>query len=190
MPGRAEQIAQCAVAEKIERLVGDLELHLAGFAFAAATHGAAGLFRLEVGRGGDVARLLHLLDDLLDQLLELIAHVLLVAFGLVAEHLFEHILGEHAAVEQRFEDRVVQRLHGAVAVVAGVARVPEPARHQQVRQLRHQLVHVEIVEQIRNVLRVFVFHSLSTPAKPPSPSCNTASSCAHCLVSSSSSRRA
>ena len=64
--GRAEQIAQRAVAEKIERLVGDLELHLAGFALLAAAHGAPRLLGLEVGRGRDVARFLHLLDDLLD----------------------------------------------------------------------------------------------------------------------------
>ena len=164
---RAQQIAQRAIPEKIERLVGDLELHFRRFAFAAATHRPAGLLRLEVGRRGDVARLLHLVDDLLDQLLELIAHLLLAALGLVAEHLFEQIVGQHAAVEQRFEDRVVQRLHGAVAVVAGVARVPEPARHQQVRQFRHQLVHVELVEQIGNVFRVFVFQSRSRPISFP-----------------------
>ena len=157
--GRAEQVAQRAVAEEVERLVGDLELHLAGLAVAGPPPWARRAFSGSRSGGvGDVARLLHALDDLLDQLLQLLAHLLLAAFGLVAEHLLERVLGQHAAVEQRLENGVVQRLHGAVAVVAGIARVPEPARHQQVRQLRHEFVHVEVVEQVGNVLRVFVFH--------------------------------
>ena len=41
----------------------------------AAAHGAAALLGLEVRRGRDVAGFLHALDDLLDQLLELIASV-------------------------------------------------------------------------------------------------------------------
>ncbi len=165
--GGAEQIAQRAVAEEVQRLVGDFELDLGRLAVVAAAHRAPCLFGLEIGRRRNVARLLHAFDDLLDQLFELLARGVFVALGRVTEHLLEEIVRQHAAVEQRFENRVVQRLHRAIAVIAGVARVPEPARHQQVGQLRHQLVHVELIEQVGNVLRVFVFHSSET-LKPSS----------------------
>ena len=68
---RSEQIAQRLVAEEVERLVGDLELDL------SCPHPdrplcAALTLGLEIRRRRDVARLLHALDDLLDQLLELL----------------------------------------------------------------------------------------------------------------------
>ena len=165
--GGAEQIAQRAVAEKIQRLVGDLELHLARFTVAATALGAARLLGVEIRRSRDVAGLLHALDDLLDQLLQLIAHLLLAAFGLVAEHFLERVFRQHAAVEQCLENGIVQRLHGLVAVVAGVARVAKPARHQQVRQLRHEFIHVQVVQRVGGVFRVFVFHVLQRRLKPP-----------------------
>src|SRR5687767_15038318 len=115
MTGRSQQIAQRAVAEEIESLVGHLEFHLRRLTLAAPTHRAPCLLRLEIGRRRDVARFLHLLDDLLNQLLELIAHLLFAAFGLVAEHPLEQIVGQHPAVEQRFEDRIVRSLSSEVS---------------------------------------------------------------------------
>ena len=87
--GRAEQIAQRSVAEEIERLVGDFELDLAGLAVATAAHRAACLFRFQIWRRRNVAGLLHPLDDLLDQFFELVARLLLVALGGLAEHFLE-----------------------------------------------------------------------------------------------------
>ena len=114
---RAEQIAQRAVAEEVERLVGDLEVHRAGV-LADAAAGAAPVLALglEVGRAGDEALLHHALDDLLDQVLELLARAFLVAVGRLAEQLLQRLVRQHAAAEQRLEDGVVQRLHRPVFV--------------------------------------------------------------------------
>ena len=111
---RAEQIAQRLEAEKVERLVGDLEGHAVRWRRPAAALRAALPFALEIGRRRDVARFLHPLDDLLDQLLELLPHLLLIAVGRIAEQLFEHVGRQHAAAEERLENRVVQRLHRPV----------------------------------------------------------------------------
>ena len=50
------------------------------------------------------------------------------------EQPFDRLLREHAAVEERVEDGIVQRLHRAVVFVAAV-RIAEPARQEQVGQL-------------------------------------------------------
>ena len=71
---RAQQIAQGAVAEEVERLVGDLEGD-GRLLVVALAHAAAALTTLALGveirRHGDVALFGHPLDDLLNQLLEL-----------------------------------------------------------------------------------------------------------------------
>ncbi len=108
---RSQQIAQGAKAQKVEALVGDFEarLRLRVADLATRGRGSRGIVRLI---DGDVVFLLHALDELLDQLLELLAaHVL---------NLLAHLLVEHVAVEQRLGDRlaqVVQRLLGVVQVV-------------------------------------------------------------------------
>ena len=158
---RAEQIAQRTVAEKVERLVGDLELHRSGVLADAAARAAAMLaFLLEIGRAGDEPLFHHPLDDLLDQILELLPRLLLVAVRRFAEQLLQRLFRQHAAAEERFENRVVQRLHRAV-LVAGrriAPRIAEPARQQQVGQLRDQILEIDLVEQVAGVLRVAVFH--------------------------------
>src|SRR5207302_3807104 len=75
----SEKVAQRAVAEEVERLVGHLEGdgRLIGPASAGAALPALAL-ALEIGRRGDVAFLRHPLDDLLDQLFELRARVGLI----------------------------------------------------------------------------------------------------------------
>ena len=85
---RAEQIAQRAVAQEVQRLVGDLELHAAGVLADAAAGARAPLaLGLEVRRAGDEAALHHAVDDLLDEVLELLAHAFLIAVGRLAEQL-------------------------------------------------------------------------------------------------------
>src|SRR5712691_3049492 len=65
---RAEQIAQRAITEEVERLVGDLEgdRRLIRPLSAAVSLPALAL-RVQIGRRRDVASLRHALDDLLNQ---------------------------------------------------------------------------------------------------------------------------
>jgi hypothetical protein len=128
VPERPEQIAQRLVAQEIQRFVGDLELDPLAVLAVAGALGAALPLLLEIRRLCDVPGFLHTLDDLLNQLLELLPHLLLVAVRRIAEQLLEQIGRKDAAAEQRFENRVVQRLQGAVVVVGGIApRVAEAA---------------------------------------------------------------
>src|SRR5205085_8500563 len=72
-----EQVAQGAIAEEIERLVGDLEFHRAAV-FAVSASAAATMFALvfKVRRLGDEPLVHHLLHDLLNELLQLVAGAL------------------------------------------------------------------------------------------------------------------
>ena len=160
---RAEQIAQRAVAQEVERLVGDLELDAAGvLADAAASARAALALGLEIRRAGDEPALHHAVDDLLDQILELLAHAFLVAVGRLAEQLLHRLVGQHAAAEERVEDGIVQRLHRAVLVSVGrIPRVAEAARQQQVRQLRDEILEIDLVHQVAGVFGVAVFQVFS-----------------------------
>ena len=115
-----EQIAQRPIAEEVERLVGDLELDRAGV-LAHAAAGAAPMLALglEIRRAGDEALFHHALDDLLDEIFELLPRLFLIAVGRFAEQLLHRLFRQHAAAEQRLENRVVQRLHRPVVVAVG-----------------------------------------------------------------------
>ena len=114
-PDRAEQITERAVAEEVERLVGHFEVDgPGGLSVRAALAAPLLAFPVEVGGLGDEALFHQLLDELLDQVLELLARALLVAVGRLAEQPVELFVGEHASREECFEDGVVQRLHRAV----------------------------------------------------------------------------
>jgi hypothetical protein len=91
------------------------------------------------------------LHDLLDQLLELLLRVFT---RVVPEQPLHHLVGEHASAHQRLENGVVERLHRALVLGSREVRIVEAARQQQVGQLRHQRLHVEIVEVGRNELAV------------------------------------
>ena len=153
---RPEQIAQRAVAEEIERLVGDLEGDLS-LSLAARARGRLPLppfaLGIQIGRRRDVALLGHALDDLLNQLLELRPRVGLIAVGRIAQQPLDRLLGQHAAVEQRIQNRIVQRLHRALLVVHAV-RVAEPAGEEQIGELRHQIFEIEVVEVAAREFRV------------------------------------
>ncbi len=69
----------------------------------------------------------------------------------VGEQAVQHLLGQHAAVQQRVEDRVVQRLHRPVVVALRIPRVVEAAREQQIGQLRDERLEVDLVEQVFDV---------------------------------------
>ena len=160
---RPEQIAQRAVAEEVERLVGDLEGDRPGCRgpWPAACPCRRSRSAFEVGRRRDVALLRHALDDLLNQLFELRPRVALIAVGRIAQQPLDRFLRQHAAVEQRVQNRVVQRLHRPLLVVHAV-RVAEPAREQQIGQLRDQILEIQIVELVAGEFRVAVFHEFVT----------------------------
>jgi hypothetical protein len=158
---RSEQVAQRSVAEKVQRFVGDFELgrrRLVGP--VAATPLAALALGVEVGRRRNVALVGHPLDDLLNQLFELRSRVTLVRVGRIAEQPFDGLFRQHAAVEQRIQNRVVQRLHRPLVVVHGV-RIAEPARQQQVRQLGHQILEIQVVQCVAGEFRVAILHKTS-----------------------------
>ena len=112
---------------------------------------------LDIRRGGDVALLLQLLDDPVDELVEALFRVVAILPAL-AEHLLERLVGQETAVQQRLEDRVVQRLHRSAVLAGHPVRVVEPARQQEIGQPREQLLEVELVEVLAGVLGIAVFH--------------------------------
>ncbi len=183
LPERSEQVAQRTVAEKIERFVGDLErdVRLIGPRPAAGPLSPLAL-GFKIRWHGDVAVVGHPFDDLLDQLFELRACVRLIAVGRIAEQSFDRLLRKNAAVEERVEDGIVERLHRPLSLV-GAVRVPEAARQQQIRQLRDEILDIDIVEIVTRVLGIAIPHSEShssqppaTSHQPPATSCSTSSS--------------
>jgi len=160
---RPEQVAQRAIAEEVERLVGHLEgdRRLVGSVSTRPPLPALAL-GVQIGRRGDVALLRHPLDDLLNQLLELRSRVRLIAVRRIAEQPLDRFLREHAAVEQRVQNRVVQRLHRPLFVLRPV-RVTEAAREQQIGQLRDQILQIQIVELVAREFRIPVFHESLIP---------------------------
>ena len=92
-----------------------------GLPAAAARAARAARARLEIRRRGDVALVLQLLDDLLDQLVEPRLGVLAV-LPVLAEQLLERLVREQAAVQQRLQDGVVQRLHRVAVLVVSACR--------------------------------------------------------------------
>ncbi len=161
---RAQQIAQRAVTEEIEALIGHLEAcwrRVRTEAAARAARLALGAIGLQIGRRRDEPFLHHAIDDVLDEFFQLRSRIGLVGIGRVAQQSLERFLRQHAAVEERVHDGVVQGLHRAVvfglAVHAAVRRL-EPARKEQIRQLLDQVVEIEIVQRIAGVFGVFVSH--------------------------------
>src|SRR5688500_6855479 len=113
-----------------------------------------------VGSIGDEPLLHHAFDDLLDELFELLACRLLIAVRRLAQQLLQRLVREHAAAEQRLENGVVQRLHRPILVaVARIApRVAEAASQEQLRQLRDEILEIDLVEQVACVLCVAELH--------------------------------
>src|SRR5207247_4253672 len=74
-----------------------------------------------------------------------------------AEQATDRLFRQYAAIEQRVEDRFVQRLHRALVVVHPV-RVPEAAGQQQVGELRDQIFEIQAIELIADVFGVAILH--------------------------------
>ena len=100
---RAEQIAQRAIAEKIQALVGDFEprrRRVGTEAAAGAARLALRALGLQIGRRRDEAFLHHPIDDVLDELLELRSGVGLIGVRGIAKQALERLFRQHTAVEQ------------------------------------------------------------------------------------------
>ena len=163
VPHRSEQVAQRPVPEEVEGLVGHVERDVAGLPLSgAASTRTLGPRLVQVGRRRDVARLLHAVDDLLDQfleLLDLLLRGLVRAAGRLAEQLLGEVGRQHPAVEERLEDGVVEGLQRAIGAVERAApAVAKPAGEQQVGQFRGQLVDVEPVDEVWRVLGIAIAH--------------------------------
>ena len=156
---RSEQIAQRAIAEEVEALVGDLELERRFRCRRPAPGRSPPLaLAVEIRRGGDVALLLQLLDDLLDQLVEPRFRVVARPASpcRAAARASRRTAGRRSAAPRGWR-RAAPASSGPSS--PGIAvRVVEAARQQQIGQLRQQLLEVELVEIVAGVLRVAVFH--------------------------------
>ncbi len=156
---RSQEIPQRAIPEKVQRLVGDLEARV--LALSALATGSVQLLRVGLAAEADVALFSKPFDQLLDQVVDLLA-LPLDALGraVAGKEPLRHFVRQHAAIQQRIEDRIVQRLHRAVIVALRIVRIVEPAREQEIGQAGHQLVEVDVLREIRDEARVAVFHQL------------------------------
>ncbi len=160
---RPEQIAQGAVAQEIQALVGHFKAagRRVRSCVAAGSPRAQCACRLQVRGRRDEALFHHPIDDVLNELLQLRARIPLIRVRRISHQPLERLLRQHAAVEQRVHDGVVQRLHGAIVFGVAVHAVEgrmKPARQEQIRQLLDQIVQIQIVQRVARVFRVLVFH--------------------------------
>ncbi len=105
--------------------------------------------------------MLQLLDDPPDEIVEAFFGVLGL-LPILAEHLLERLIREHAAVEDCLQDGVVQRLHRVpglvVIVVRQSVRALEAAREQHVGEPGEQVLEIDIVEVVAGELGVAILH--------------------------------
>ena len=160
--GRSEKVAERAgVAEEIKALVGYLEARRRRL---RAGHRRPGL-PVTAGAHADIPLLGHLLDDLLDELFEPRLTLRLVGVRRVAQELLHGLFRQQAAVQERIEDRVVERLDGLVAVLVIIrgcqrvaVRVVEAAREKQLGELGDELLEVDAAEGLTGIPGVAIAH--------------------------------
>src|SRR6266702_4156600 len=167
-----EQVLQGPVAEEVDALFGEVELHLLGGFFGHSPRAEQGLLpRRHLGRLADVQVPLvdQLLDDLVEQLGELALEIGVagrVAGGLAAQQL-EHLGRQLPRVHERLENRLPQRVERAVGLV--LAELPpermrvcasgEARLQQKIGELIEQGLEIQSVGQLGQVARVRrVFH--------------------------------
>src|SRR5256884_9092287 len=153
-----EQVLQGSVAEEVDALFGEVELHLLGGFFGHSPRAEQGLLpRRHLGRLADVQVPLvdQLLDDLVEQLRELALEVGVarrVPGGLAAQQL-EHLGRELARVHERLEDRLPQRVERAVGLVLAEL-APEGVRVRASGKARLEEEIGELIEQGLEVHRI------------------------------------
>ncbi len=143
---RPEQVAQGLEPEEVETLVGDLEprlLRLAGLSTGAGR--PRRVWRL-INR--NVVFLLHTLDELLDQFVEL-------PFGLHSLDLFPQILVEHFVVHQRLFNRAPEFIESLFPLRHFVPHgILKPALQQVIRQRTEQVFHAHLAGGVGHVFGV------------------------------------
>src|SRR5207248_3899201 len=173
----AEQVLESAVAEEVDALFGEVELHLLGGFFRHSPRAEQRLLpRGHLGRLADVQVPLvdQLLDDFVEQLGELALEIGVagrVARGLAAQQL-EHLGRELPRVHEGLKDRLPQRIERAVGLVLAelapegmrVRASGEPRLQEKIGELIEQGLEIERVGQLGEVARIRrVFHRLPTP---------------------------
>ena len=134
---RAEQIAQRLEAQKVQALVGHFEARLTFGHAGLAARPICVIWILRVRCGGDVVLLLHALDELVDQLVELAFCGHLVDAAAASRHRKNRPLPEPARSASRRSSSVCSHraLRSAIRIVkAGVEQIVRQ-RLQQVFQL-------------------------------------------------------
>src|SRR5207247_1009386 len=147
----SEQSRIRAVAEEIDAVLSEVELHLLRGFFRHSARPEEGLLpRRHLGRLGDVqvAVFDQLLDDLVEQLRELALQLgipLGISGGFTPQQL-EHLGGELPRLHQRLEDGLAQRVERAVRLVLtelapegmGVRASGEARLEEEIRELIEQ----------------------------------------------------
>ena len=125
---RPQQLAQRLVAQEVHALVGDFEPRLTvAFALPLTLFGLLGV---------DEVLLLHLFDDLVDQLFHLVRRQLV--------ELLLRFLVEQLARLQRLPDRLPQVFHRLVVQLGELrVRILIAGVQQEVRQRLHQVLQAE-----------------------------------------------
>src|SRR5438034_1196980 len=173
----SQQVFQGAVAEKIDALLGEVELHLLSrfFGHPARTEQRL-LARGHLGRLGhvQVALIDQLLNDLVEQLAQLTLEIGVarrVAGRFAAQHL-EHFRRQLARVHERLEDRLPQGVQRAVGFFlaelaperVGVRASGEAGLEEEVGELIEQGLEVHRIGQLGEVAAVRrVFHRAPYP---------------------------
>ena len=162
---RREEISECPIPQEVHPLLSEFELYLLGRlpCFVDLPHSGDVLHRSRHGRSSVLQRDVSLLDYTLDEVVQKIRDLLLdglVTLALTPE-LVDHLGCELAALHERLEKRVLERLDGVGVLQPGpspigmVVRPPrEPPVHQEVRQELHEVLEVQSVEPTAPILGV------------------------------------
>src|SRR5947208_1084414 len=173
----SQQVFQGAVAEKIDALLGEVELHLLSRFLGHPTRTEQWLLaRGHLGRLGhvQVALVDELLDDLVEQLPQLALEIGVarrIAGGFAAQQL-EHFGRELARIHERLEDRLPQGVERAIGFFLaelapermGVRASGEAGLEEEVGELIEQGLEVHRIGQLGEVAAVRrVFHRAPYP---------------------------
>ncbi len=149
-PQRTEQIAQSTIAEEVQPLVGDLKLQRPVLVGGHAARDAGHARRLVRGRDGDVAFLLHALDQLIDQLVHA---ALLLHTAQCLPRQFVELRGVKQCVANGLSQSF-QRIPGVGGLEVGAQIVFEAALQQKIAERVHQVFQAQLLDQVRCVLAV------------------------------------
>ena len=162
MSERAEDAAERLVAEEVDPLLGEVELHVARRGVGEAPRSGDGLLTGgHLGRSVDVQ--VALVHEALDEVVEHLRELRLRLLVTVAPQRLEHLGGELPALDEGVEDRLLERVERAVLVapelspVGVVVLAPrEPRLEKEVGELVEQRLQVDRVGELGGELRVGV----------------------------------